>query len=698
MAFFWRGTWMMSLIRREVWTVSFIAVCYSTWLTPAHAELSPPLSSREIAATGDEIRGFGRIGFASITVDGIDSEGRVLFGAHLSDGRLGLFLGDGKRVEQIWTSTPDGPNLQLHAAKMNESGRILVPAFDPLRSLPTDLFEVRRDGVYRVIGPGDLTDEGDVVCRINDFATNGSGATVVDAFVGLSADACAAFDGFGGIYLLDDGVPRRIFRADDFNFARLFGMTDDGFVVLASYGFSETTLIATDGIEVRHLFETALDRSLYDVAVNAAGQAVFTIFDDGTFFLYSATDEGVRQITSSLDNTPDGNPIILIGDPKIDSLGNVFAVVEWSTPDGMGTPASFGIIRYSSEGEATLIGPQGYQPEVNHAGQIAALQKSDAGAPNVVRWTDEDRALIVKGTEEAPGGGWYASAGIISSCLSDDGRIAFVANSFDSGEGLLCADATGVHETVGGKESMAGQFNSFLGCAFSQDQLIFVATEGDRSGSFESIIYRADSKGRTRLIGPGDSISNGGSIVSLEDAGSFATNDRGSIVVLATTDGGEQILRFREGGGLEAVHLDEVGFPTRVPGRLGIAEDDTVVALVDTPGDDPTTALVAADGESARVLARTGDPTLPAGPLDVFGNLIVQGDLAWFTAIDPRGLWHVLQYDLSESRLRDVHLPGLQEGCILVSCPSAPAAAFFIKPRHTHRHTPQCGGWSTRTE
>lgn len=123
---------------------------------------SPSSTVHEVIATGDEVRDFGRIGNPGLWGSGIDANGRVLFGSNLSDGRLALFLGDGERVELVWASDSDKPNLGVygpHGAKIAATGRVVASGSGAL-------FEVRNGSVIRIFGVGDITAEGDTVCGL----------------------------------------------------------------------------------------------------------------------------------------------------------------------------------------------------------------------------------------------------------------------------------------------------------------------------------------------------------------------------------------------------------------------------------------------------------------------------------------------------------------------------------------------------
>lgn len=658
------------------------AVCYGAVLVPAVAELSPPLRSRQIVATGDELRGFGRVGVPSVLLNGIDGRGRVLFGAQLSNGRLGLFLGDGSGIETVWESSEDGPRLQIDSGKISESGRILVPAFahDVLYSLPTDLFEVRKNGLRRLIGPGDLTEDGDVICQIGSFEMNESGTVAIHTISAPSRGSCEAFDAeFEAIYLIAGGLPRRVLKVDYPESLALIGLTEEGFAVVARRS-EQSLIIATDGLSTSRLAE--FDLSLISASANAAEQVAFLAYDDDGVQrrLYLVDDGAVREI-SALDTTPAGHSIAWVDDPEIDGAGNVVVAVWSWTSDDVDGSGEYGVIHYSPEGEATWLGSQLSEPRVNHAGQIAAMRSAPMKAPEIVRWTDQEEALIVDGSRRAPGDGWYAFGGLGGGCMSEDGLVGFVASSTDSGETLLCADESGPH-LLGVDELQARRLHFFSNCRFSQERLLFTAIEGSLTGGdyFEANlgVYRADANGITRLIGPGDAIIDGESLIRLRAAGSgyFAANGAGSVVVAALTDVGEMLLLLREGRMLEPLPIATTDLEIGMLVGLGIAADDTVIAIVDPPGDEtvweddddagwgevaaPTT-LVALDGAGSRVLARTGDPTVSGGPYRSFDDLWVRGHVAWFTALDSSGVRHVLQYDLIESTMGEVEMPGLDE-------------------------------------
>ncbi len=258
-------------------------------------------------------------------------------------------------------------------------------------------------------------------------------------------------------------------------------------------------------------------------------------------------------------------------------------------------------------------------------------------------------------------------------CLAADGRVAAVASSTTGQQALVCTDANGPQLVVqSGTIAPDGfAFTDFAYCSFADDgALIFAGSRAvptDNSGTLtiESSVYRASANGIERLLGDGDVVSTGSPFEFPGSVGSFLANAKGSILAYGDAAGGWGLFLRHDG------RLDVVLYGA--PAQWGLADNDDVVMLdwlgegrpSDTgTGPLPANALLVWRSGRMRVIARVDDSALPGAPYGTFGNLLVRGNLAIFSAVGGQDHDRYFWYRADDDTLREVSVD-LTQGSLL---------------------------------
>jgi MYXO-CTERM domain-containing protein len=259
----------------------------------------------------------------------------------------------------------------------------------------------------------------------------------------------------------------------------------------------------------------------------------------------------------------------------------------------------------------------------------------------------------------APGGAVFASEGLDdpwgeASCVADDGRVGMFAEFVGGQRALLCADVDGVHVVAReyGAEIGGESFWPDVQCAFADGDAMFLGLDWG--------VFRADPNGIERFIGPGEIADNGSEvwrrIGELDTNQTFGVNRHGTVVVAD----GRQVLRRRNGGGLEALELERVEGLEAIDEvmEIEIADDDSLFANVQlwggSRGRGGDRVVHIRDG-SAQVIARRG-PDRRRGSPRIFERmrwLWARGQMAVFTGESRESERQVL-VDLRDGRVRDL--------------------------------------------
>lgn len=641
----------------------------------AQAELTPPLESRELISTGDVLPGFGRVGEESFFIQGIDDSGQVLFGSHLSDGRVGLFLATGERVSPLWTSSDDSPRLQVGAARISPNGRVLAFASDDETSTPfrSSLYEVASDRLTLLLDEAATTAEGDRVCGLYDMALNEHDEVVLHARA-TSGAPCDEGPSFQAIYRLDAGLLHRIGeRHDFFGSFRLAGVSGDGSVVVDRH----TDIVELDG-DTEHTLVAAGDPDpsgapfeyFDEVRLGAAGRIVFVATAAGKRGVYRRDGEGIQRIVATGDTTPTGELIDVIAGAQIDGDGAVVVAVYLRYAPGAPRTA---VIRYLADGSGATVLPDAMEPVVNRAGEIA-LQRLLGDRIEVARWTTADQPLPIVDTETmAPGGGHYLYRGVAplsffptftstAVCLDASGRAAILTNTV-SEQGLVCMDSAGAHVVARTDHAASDALLALWECEFAADDLIVTAVAlRDESPA----LYRVTGGAPQRLLAAGDRIAGGGTVDYLtgmysgqDFSGYVAANQRGSLLASAAVDGQPALLLRRAGGRWKRLAGSGNPLPAGFILEAGLTDDDRAVAIIYTDvagaSGEEDTSVVIADDEQAHPVAREDDAQVPGGPYLHFSELRVRGSRAVFLAYGART--RVLVYDANTEALALLPLP-----------------------------------------
>lgn len=662
------------------------------WLVAACAD-GLDLTTREILASGDVVRQFGRIGVGLFEAQGIDGRGRALVKAQLSRGAEGLFWAADDGVAAAWSAdAPGGDPVRIGGAVTNARGDVVAAGLDavePWNARVAGLYRIR-DGIAEPqVRRGAVDDDGHVLCDIGTFAINDAGVIAFSAAATTDGDCPAGAP--ARLYVLRGATPSRVAVAlpdGDARALHLLGIAADGTVladvvdagrVVAIAGGVTRTVVASDmpGPTGSPL------GGIRGTGSNAAGDVAFLGWSDDRFGVYRTRGAAVVRVVSIGDTTPDGFPITSIdaSDPQLGDAGDVALHVEWMEAGGR---YAQGAMVVSPDG-AARVAPEGVFAGVNAAGAVALF---DPAADLLARWEPSGMVPLLRAGDPAPDGSLFAARGVSAiTCLGADGRVGAQATATDGAVGLLCADGGGVTKIARAGEPApdGGRFVSFGGCAFSPDgSLLFGATTS--ASRSDGSLYRATAAGLERLAGSGTVAADGevieAMVVGVNSGPFFNVNDRGTVLFGGWVQQRPRLLRLRPGAPPAALAFD-LGGPPYSPLSLdgGIDADDRVYAIAGTPADQ---AIVVSDGDRTSVLARVADLQTPLGPVGFVDSVRARGDRLLIFGKDGDRQARLLQYTASDGfadvlpTLRPFTLLAATEQRTLVAAATADGAAQLL--------------------
>lgn len=256
------------------------------------------------------------------------------------------------------------------------------------------------------------------------------------------------------------------------------------------------------------VYRGPLDKLMSDPSLNDEGQAVFSIFDEGTsdgIFVYDS-----RQGTFLHPIPGSGTDLIFHAYPTILNNGDILFRGTHNTGDRSFFRYATNLTKLVSEGDGSSGFKASYLfgPAVNHQQQwafkIRVGDKNDWAEQNpdqiVLRNSDGQTRIVAQDQNSDPKSPFRAFANSVS--LSENGFVAFVATLTD-GKQALILDENGVQTqlAVEGHDGIS-EFELFGVKINSQGLVLFRAKnlQGQRG------IYLADSTQVLRLLGEKDEI------------------------------------------------------------------------------------------------------------------------------------------------------------------------------------------------
>jgi len=614
------------------------------------------LETREIIASGEMVPGFGRIGIFGFTMLGIDARGRVLITGAISDGRVGIYWGDGGRLAPAWqTGEPTAEPLILnpYSARTSSNGQIVVLGAVELPSgaIVEGLYVIEGDGVRPIVRTFDRGPGGETFCAlaligsdssaISDGGAVGFLAETVPPGVDCNSDERTRL--WQSIYLFQGGVTTKVVNVGDrapsgwlFDRIGALGVTADGAVVFQASGVNEEEnaifITANDGLRTVVSDGAVGPRGepvsgIAALTASPGGSVLFSATEGGVVGLYR-TDQGqVLPVALGTWTTPDGYDFWLQQNTQraISDRGDVALSIEWRGADSR---VRIGVIVYPVVGGVELI-PDARDALLNAAGDLVFID----GERRAVQKRAATITPIVANGDPAPGGGYFGVQGLSwVNCLSDDGLVTTVAYNGREEEGLVCVDADGPHlvTRAGDPAPGGGNFSAITNCQFvSATEIVFFGyvTEGERN---EQSLFRATPAGLEQIVAHGELYR-------------FQVNRRGTIALVDSGVSWEpSIVLLRRGEGEMRLALDT--YPQPDGGRvsevseMGLADNDSVIAAVtvDPEVGDRRKAIVEVTPDAIRVIA-TLDIPYPSAFEPRFSSLLVAGDWIAFHTRDNEG-------------------------------------------------------------
>lgn len=626
---------------------------------------APGAEPHVVLATGDRVPGFGTIGYGGMEVSGIDPLGRLLILGELSTGDLGLFWGDPTGLAPVWRSgqTPH----QIFFPSLSPGGRVVATEVGKSidGTLLLDSVAEIAPQYRRIMGRGDPTPDGNVICWVGGQArVNDAGTVAFRAGVVPLGDDCLTSPRFGDVILVASGdavvveVARTEYGGDELEIVGL--LADD--TVLFVHGvnradFPDDVVASKGGMRSCPVRDAPSEPPLCaeplrnTIAANAAGDVLGLIGDGVTDVAYRTQAGLLVPAVSPPEALGDGFVVAsATAYGLLNAAGDTVMEVQWANLDTPGVTES-GTVLFPANGAPRIVARAGLRG-FNDAGQIALFDGTAR------RWTDGRMESIVTTGDAAPGGGVFASVGLEGArCLAADGRVAARAVNSEFRDGVVCADATGRRFIAGQGDAApgGGTFENFYQCAFGGPDLYFVAsTRTSEDAPSSTGLYRATDTRIERVVMPNELDADGLPVQGIDPNAKLATTPDGVVAarVFAVSGLGGAVVRRTPDGLLERVDLDpdvERGWIDEVVG-FGLADSQAVVAAVHRRRS-PAWALVSSAPDGPRTLTTPDDPRLADGPFAGFGEVLVSGNNAIFTAIATNGRSTVFGYDLGTNRL-----------------------------------------------
>jgi len=605
--------------------------------SPATAELPP---ARELVRTGTRIPGLGRVGEFWASPLAIDDAGRLVAVAMLSDGSAAVVRSAGGTPEVIWgqsTAGPDDPVPWFAASSPDGRQVVTLGQFAPSGSFyaAAALFDLT-DGARIVLATGDQTLDGSVIHGITNVrGVDDAGAVLMEALVASGdtpAYATIVRDTEGARLITseDDQAPEGVRVA----YAFPDGLLPGGRAVVSGclHDRAECGIYVGDGTTLEPLLVSGdvgpsgnpIDSaSAVDVASN--GDVLLQTFASSTAYEYARTDAGEELIPVEHQfRLADGRPFR--GDSgRLNARGDVVWSGTVGIVDDQPTRSDRAVVLHSADGATRRLPRPADGARLNDRGQVGAATYPTGAQPELARWSGGDPVTMLSARSTTADGTEFFAAGIGGACLADDGRVAFLGRPLGGDSGWVCDDGVG-QSVLGRVEEAYPWFGAQ--CAFAGNELI---------GLSGGVVTRTDGRRATRVIAPGDVLSDG---IPLVYVWKIAANDRGTLLALGISDA--HLLRQYRGHDVELIRLSVDDAPVRLVQNAGIAADDTIVALASSELDVP--ALVTHRDGITTVLD-TAD-TLGAGHSAY--NLLVSGMWAVLATTDPADQQlHLTLFDLS---------------------------------------------------
>jgi hypothetical protein len=642
--------------------------------------------ARVVLTVGDEIAGFGRLGFYGLNYPvALDDRGGVAFRGTTSEGREGFYRGDANGLTTLWSSQrpwDDGPP-DLVVSRGGRAWLVLFPHVYEVRDGALEPFA----DLTALLPAGEQFCGGESRVRLNDRGDLAFQLVSAAISTGCDSSDAPGVNERSSIYLRPSGesaarlVARRPGDASDpFDDLALFALNDDATVlftdVLADPAPTFALLAWRDGA-AEAVVTAATTRTdgtplgaFIPAAANGSGDVLLIANDDGA--LYRAAAGGPQRIIGPGDLGPTALPMTRVTHASLNAAGDVAVTVQWKGPpnppwndelDGVMLIGADGVpVTVASEATAGMINARG---EVSYfvlgGPQFLPLVFND-GAHAIEQWHDGIVRRVVAEGDAAPDGGVFSSQWLIADGprLTEDGRVLLTSFSSEQRKAVLCGDAAGFHAVArqGDPAPGGGVFSDFGPLYEVDGAVLFVASSAQTAHVYGGpmAIYRATPTRIERVLGEGD-VAEGGVVIQQFVSGDipfdepsrveYSAAPDGTILLQAESSAGQQRFRLRPGGPIEIARVGAAR-------AAALAGDGSVIAAVRRGSAPPSysgeyEALVRWDGGPAPTTLLSYDDPVFGSPSRRFTGFAVRDRRVFFKAGGFDADWH--SYLLSDASL-----------------------------------------------